>query len=248
MIQDVSTKRKGKKLRITSDDEDEALRSQDDVIPESTVGSHQSHLGQVHITDDLSLTQFFRPTQMSGVQQMPILGSQPQTNGETTGLTQFFQSTAMEDENLELDVGAAHGQMELLRQKAAKGHTGLGDISIGFPAPLTTNVPSSRSASLSPLVESSFRRRILKRRPKPSHKPGIAETSDECLQSKKEFIEEQAEESDDDYKAWGSGDESENENMDGVVEGLIDDETKVKKNAEEEVARLYMFFPILLYN
>ena len=249
IIQDVSTKRKGRKLQISSDDEDEALHSQDAVIPESTVGYHHSHLGQVHTTDDSSLTQFFRPTQMSDVQQTPaIQGSQPQTSGETTGLTQFFRSTAMEDENLELDEGAAHGQMELLRQQAAKGHPSLGGMTIGLPAPLTTNVPSSRSASPSPLVESSIRRRILKRRAKPRNKPGIAETSDEFLQSKKEFIEEQAEESDDDYKAWGSGDESENEGMDGVVEGLIDDETKIKKKAQEEIARLYMFLPILLHN
>ena len=246
IIQDVSTKRRGRKFQITSDDEDETLQSQDAVIPESTIGSHHNHLCQVQTTDDLSLTQFFRPTQISDIQQTaPILESQSQTSGGTTGLTQFFQSTAME-EDMELNEDAAHGQMELLRQQAAKGHTGFRDLSISFPAPFTTNSPSSRplrSPSLSPLVESPIRRRILKRRAKPRDQPGIAETSEEFMQSKKEFIEEQAEESDDDYKAWGSGDESENENMDGVVEGLIDDETKVKKNTEEEVARLYMFLP-----
>jgi hypothetical protein len=91
------------------------------------------------------------------------------------------------------------------------------------------------------LIVSPVQRRILKRRTREINRSTVDETSGEFLQSRKEFIEEQAEESEDDYKAWGSGDESDSENMDGVVEGLIDDETKVKRNAEEEVARLYMF-------
>ena len=90
--------------------------------------------------------------------------------------------------------------------------------------------------------ESPVRRRILKRRSNlKDSNPIVPETSEEFINSRKEFIEEQAEESEDDYAAWRSGDESETENMDGVVDGLIDDDTKIKKNTEREVARLYMY-------
>jgi hypothetical protein len=241
IIQEVLAKRKGRKLQITSDDEGEAHQSQNSLDLESLIGSHNNPLHQIS-PDHLSLSQFFRPTQMSGVQQShPVPESQSQTNGETTGLTQFFQSTAMEDEGMWSNDSGAHGQMELLRQQAGTGNAKFGEISAGLP-PAAAAAPSSLPPSHSspPSVESVIQRRILKRRAKPRLRAIIDETSEEFQQSRKEFIEEQAEESEDDYKAWGSGDESEHGDLDAVVEDLIDDETKVKKNTEA-VARLYMF-------
>jgi MRC1-like domain len=238
LVQDVRKMRRGRKHRINSDDED-SPQSQETVIPESTAGSHNTSLPRVPPVADLSLTQFFQPTQISGAQQIDSSRA-PAIDNESTGLTQFFQSTAIEPEVMDFDEGVAHGQMELLRQQAARTHMNIGDI----PATLAEAVVAQRfrpaSDAASPIV-SPVQRRILKRRTKQRGKSTVDETSGEFLQSRKEFIEEQAEESEDDYKAWGSGDESDSENVDGVVEGLIDDETKVKRNAEEEVARLYMF-------
>jgi hypothetical protein len=239
LIQDVARMRRGRKLRINSDDED-THQSQETVIPESTAGSHNTSLLRVPPVGDLSLTQFFEPTQIFGEQQTDPLRALA-IDSESTGLTQFFQSTAIEPEVMDLNEAVAHGQMELLRQQAARIHMSIGDIPAAF-AEAVVEAPGFRSASdtASPTV-SPVQRRILKRRTKQRDGSTVDETSGEFLRSRKEFIEEQAEESEDDYKAWGSGDESESENMDGVVEGLIDDETKVKRNAEEEVARLYMF-------
>lgn len=239
LIQDVPRMRRGRKLRINSDDED-TYQSQDTVVPESTAGSHITSLPRERPVDDLSLTQFFQPTQLSGEQQTDSLRA-PAIDNESTGLTQFFQSTAIEPEVMELNEGVAHGQMELLRQQAARTHMNIGDMPAAFAETLDEAQGFRSVSDTASLIVSPVQRRILKRRTRESKRSTVDETSGEFLQSRKEFIEEQAEESEDDYKAWGSGDESDSENMDGVVEGLIDDETKVKRNAEEEVARLYMF-------
>ena len=247
-MEDAPTKRKSRVVQVLSDDEDNSIDPRSGVIPESIIGS-QPQLSQVQATGDISLTQFFHPTQMSGSTELStsITKTQPQSEGAGTGMTQFFTSTAMDDDIPSSGEDGAHSRMEMLRQKAAHGVTALGEESIGFPG--LVNEPAPAPFDTSPvsvqleLEESPVRRRILKRRSNlKNSNPIVPETSEEFIKSRKEFIEEQAEESEDDYAAWRSGDESENENMDGVVDGLIDDETKIKKNTEREVARLYMYF------
>ena len=247
------SKRKSRVVQIASDDEENSFEPNASIIPESTVGSQAPirPLSELRPADDLTLTQFFNPTQMSksteNMTQQPKLQSQIESPG--TGLTQFFASTAMDDDMTISGDDAAHGRMELLRQKATKGITDIADGSIGFPGAISDSSTAPLEPTQSPLVPASISmqspapRRILKRRSTtiPNSLPFPPEPSEEFIKARKELIEEQAEESEDDYKVWGSGDESENENMDGVVEGLIDDETKVKKNAEREIARLYMY-------
>jgi hypothetical protein len=245
-------KRKPRVVQITSDDEDEEIVSQL-IIPESTAGSEPKLRPMTNFepTDDVSLTQFFSATQMSGyTEKTTPLKTPVRAEGSGTGLTQFFTSTALDEESTPLGEDAAHNRMDLLRQQAGQGIADLGDESIGFPG-VASNSPEFRiEPSLSSIVpasdasESPVQRRILKRRrilEKPS-KVVSDETSEEFIKSRKEFIEEQAEESEDDYAAWASGDESDNENMDGVVDGLIDDETKINKRlTERQVAQLYMY-------
>jgi hypothetical protein len=245
-MEDAPLKRKSRMVQVLSDDEDDAIDPQSSVISEFIIGSQPKiqQQSQVLPTDDLSLTQFFHPTQMSGSTELStsITKTQPQSEGSGTGMTQFFTSTAMDDDIPTSGEDEAHNRMEILRQKAAHGVTILGEESIGFPGLI--DGPASMPLDTSPVLEpeeSPVRRRILKRRSNlKSSNHVVPETSEEFIKSRKEFIEEQAEESEDDYAAWGSGDESENENMDGVVDGLIDDDTKIKKNTEQEVARLYM--------
>jgi mediator of replication checkpoint protein 1 len=244
---DAPTKKKPRAV-IMSDDEDDIVESSV-TIPESTIASQRNipKLADLRPTDDVSLTQFFKPTQMSGSTESTTQMPKGNTQSVGTGLTQFFMSTAMDDDTPLSGEDAAHNRMELLRQKAGQGIVDFGEESIGFPGvehPVIPSVPSeSPHAAMSDTEESPVRRRILKRRGNTKVKPSELpqETSEEFKKARKEFVEEQAEESEDDYAAWGSGDESENENMDGVVEGLIDDDTKIKKNAEREVARLYMY-------
>ena len=245
-------KRKGV-ARITSDDEDEDAAEA--IVPESTIGSQRTgipRLSDFQTTEDMSLTQFFDNTQLSGStgKQAPQHSRSPQTESTGTGLTQFFTSTALEDENPPSGEDSAHNRMDQLRHQAALGVTDLGPESVGFQGVTATADPVSsiRSAVIavseatSQSDESPVRRRILKRRN--AEKPIIAEkASEEINEATKDFIEEQAEESEDDYAQWRSGDEDE-ENMDGVVEGLIDDETKINtKRAEQDIARLYMYLP-----
>ena len=249
---DVPTKRKSRVVQVLSDDdEDDSLEGQSGVVPESIIGSqlNMQQLPLLQPTDDLSMTQFFHPTQMSGSTENLASTGKIQTQSDTgTGMTQFFTSTAIDDDLHPTGEDAAHNRMELLRQKAGQGVMSLGEESIGFPGALSPPISIPLEPLRSPNTaesepeESPVRRRILKRRtiPKEPSNPIPKETSEEFIKSRKEFIEEQAEESEDDYAAWRSGDESENENMDGVVEGLIDDDTKIKKNTEREVARLYM--------
>ena len=242
---DAPTKRKPRAV-IMSDDEDEIPES---TIPESVIDSQPkiTTLANLHPTDDVSLTQFFKPTQMSGSTETATQATKDNSQSGGTGLTQFFTSTAMDDDlNLSGDDGA-HDRMDLLRRKAGQGIVDLGEETIGFPVvahpAIPSTLPESQQSDASDPEESPVRRRILKRQRKTKEKPSdIVEETSEEFKVKEEFVEEQAEESEDDYAAWGSGDESENENMDGVVDGLIDDDTKIKKNAEREVARLYMYF------
>ena len=242
---EASTKRKPRAV-VISDDEDDNPESSV-AIPESTTVSqpNQPKLAGLGLTDDVSLTQFFKPTQMSGSTRSTPQLPKENFQSEGTGLTQFFASTAMDDDVLLSDDDATHNQMDLLRKKAAQGMVDLGEETIGFPGVEHRLIPSvPAGSSQADIEESPVRRRILKRRSNTKGKPSdlVGETSEEFQKSRKEFIEEQAEESEDDYAAWGSGDESENENMDSVVEGLIDDDTKVKKNAEREIAKLYMYY------
>ena len=244
---DAPTKKKPRAV-IISDDEDDIVESSV-AIPMSTIASQSSipKLTDLRPTDDVSLTQFFKPTQMSGSTESTTQMPKGNSQSGGTGLTQFFMSTAMDDEAPLSGEDSAHNRMELLRQKAGQGIVDLGEESIGFPGvehPVISSLPAESShRATSDTEESPIRRRILKRRINTKDKPSDLpqETSEEFKKAKKAFVEEQAEESEDDYAAWGSGDESENENMDGVVEGLIDDDTKIKKNAEREVARLYMY-------
>ena len=137
--------------------------------------------------------------------------------------------------------------MDALRHKAAQGASDLGPESIGFQgvpetvhsaSPVTSAIITASEAELH---GSPIRRRILKRR-NPDKSVVAEKPTEEINEATKEFIEEQAEESEDDYAQWRSGDEDE-ENMDGVVEGLIDDVTKINtKRAEQDLARLYMYF------
>jgi MRC1-like domain len=253
VFETAQTKRKSRVVQITSDDEDDTIELKLSIVPESTIGSQPTvqALSELRSTDDFTLTQFFNPTQMSepteNMTQKP--NSQSQSESPGTGLTQFFTSTAMDDDVTLSGDDAAHSRMELLRQKGNEGNTNIAKESIGFPSALSNSSTPPLEPAQYPLVLSSnsgqspVARRILKRRSKttPNSELLPLETSEEFIKARKELIEEHAEESEDDYKVWGSGDESENENMDGVVEGLIDDETKVKKNAEREVARLYMY-------
>lgn len=236
-------KRKGKIAQIAEDDEDDIQESQSGVIPESTVGSQASQIQQLadlHHADNISLTQFFNPTQISESAGGPTQVS------EATGMTQFFRSTALDEVTSTPGEDTAHSRMNMLRQQAGRSLNNADNEFIGFldinSEPEAIQHNSSNSPMLSDTIQSPIRRRILKRRPQTKKSEYlIPEDSEEFREQKKEFIEEQAEESEDDYRAWGSGDESENENMDGVVEGLIDDETKIKKNAEQEIARLYLY-------
>lgn len=249
--EDEPKKRKGKKLQITSDDEEEASGSPA-VIPESTMGTQPQPpqaLSGLQAKDDLSLSQFFTETQLSGVTQKPASHDALQFQSESgeTGLTQFFTSTALEEDIPATGDDAAHNQMDRLRQNGGQSFAISTDPSRS-PALLMEpeNEVDAKSPEtiLSETNESPVRRRILKRRKNvPEKSEKVQElNSEEFLKSRKEFIEEQAEESEDEYAAWRSGDESENENMDGVVEGLIDDDTKInQKAAEREVAKLYMY-------
>ena len=247
-ISDDAPPRRKARAVIISDDEDDNLQG---TITGSTIGSQPNitTLGGLPPADDVSLTQFFKPTQMSGSTETTTQTAKESSQPDGTGLTQFFVSTAMEENSPLSGDDAAHNRMDHLRYKAAQGIVDLGDETIGFPGVerpvFPSSLPESHHSDATDPEESPIRRRILKRhRRKTKEKPleATEETSEEFKKSRKEFIEEQAEESEDDYAAWGSGDESENENMDGVVEGLIDDDTKVKKNAEREVARLYMYY------
>jgi hypothetical protein len=241
------TKRKPRAV-IISDDEDDIVESSV-AIPASTIASPPNipKVADLCPNDDVSLTQFFKPTQMSGSTESTTQMPKGNSQSGGTGLTQFFMSTAMDDEAPLSGEDSAHKRMELLRQRAGQGIVDLGEESIGFPGvehPVISSLPAeSPHRTTSDTEESPFRRRILKRRINTKDKPSDLpqEKSEEFKKAKKAFVEEQAEESEDDYAAWGSGDESENENMDGVVDGLIDDDTKIKKNAEREVARLYMY-------
>src|SRR5436305_1107801 len=233
-MEDVPTKRKAKIVQIVSDDEEEdSIPAQSGIVPESIIGSQPTlqQVTKLQPTDGFSLTQFFQQTQMSGLSTPSAekLAAQSQSGG--TGLTQFFTSTALLDEE-ETPKDDVHTRMERLRQKAGQGVMSLGNESIGFQG--ETSVPAPLPPLFSPVASdheeiSPIRRRILKKR-RHNQKENVetlpSETSEEFIKAKREFVDEQAEESEDDYAAWGSGDESENENMDGVVEGLIDDDTK----------------------
>jgi hypothetical protein len=220
-MEDVPRKRRTGVIQITSDDED------DEVIP-ATIPEQAEQL-EIQ-PNDLSLTQFFVPTPMSGV-------TESQSVEPGTGLTQFFTSTALEDDTPATGEDSAHNRMDMLRQKAAEGTTEMGLETIGFPSISPSQIPLPSITS----TNSPVRRRILKRRREPNAFDILLDkpSSEDFEKSRKEFIEDQAEESEDDYAAWRSGDESEG-NMDGVVDGLIDDDTKMKKNTERQVARLYM--------
>jgi hypothetical protein len=242
-------KRKGV-ARIISDDEDEDTSQA--VIPESTIGSHKPNAPRLSDfqTEEVSLTQFFDNTQLSGSTEKPTQHSKsPQSESGGTGLTQFFTSTALEDEIPPSGEDAAHTRMDALRHKAAQCVSDLGPESIGFQSVPETVYSASPVASAivtapeAELDESPVRRRILKRR-NPEKSVVTEKPTEEINEATKEFIEEQAEESEDDYAQWRSGDEDE-DNMDGVVEGLIDDETKINtKRAEQDLARLYMYFDL----
>jgi len=238
-------RRKHRNIQIFSDDEEDLPTVPNTTTSNGLQTTNTKELSEFRSPKADSLTQFFVPTQKSSSPHNQL--SQPSTQ-MVNGLTQFFVSTAMDNDPVESDEVSAHNNMDILRQRAAESITDLGDESIGFPAvSLDTDrieldlnhawIASPPEASGTPVA-----RRILKRKPKSKAKAhdGQLEGSEEFKKSRQEFIEEQAEESEDDYAAWGSGDESENENMDGVVDGLIDDDTKVKKNDEREVARLYM--------
>jgi len=237
-------RRKHRNIQIFSDDEEDLP-----TVPNTTSNELQTtntkELSEFRSPKADSLTQFFVPTQKSSSPHNQPSQPSPQM---VNGLTQFFVSTAMDNDPVESDEVSAHNNMDILRQRAAEGITGFGDESIGFPAVsldtdrIELDLNHAQIASPSEASDTPVPRRILKRKPKSkakAHDRGL-EGSEEFKKSRQEFIEEQAEESEDDYAAWGSGDESENENMDGVVDGLIDDDTKVKKNDEREVARLYM--------
>jgi len=249
--EDEPRKRKGRKLQITSDDEEEVSGSPA-VIPESTMGTQPQPpqaISALQAKDDLSLSQFFTETQLSGVTQKPASHNALQFQSESgeTGLTQFFTSTALEEDIPATGDDAAHNQMDQLRQYGGQP-LGISTDPSRSP-PLFMELENDLEAkypetTFSDTNESPVRRRILKRRKNvPEKSEKVQElNSEEFLKSRKEFIEEQAEESEDEYAAWRSGDESENENMDGVVEGLIDDDTKInQKAAEREVAKLYMY-------
>jgi hypothetical protein len=196
------------------------------------------NLMDMYPMEDVSLSQFFDETQITASARKASALEKSES-----GLSQFFTATANSDDVAPSNERGAHGIMDALRQKAGEGTTHLNGDSIGFPK--TFNLDESPE-SPSGINESPVVRRILKRR-KNKHKKSrhIDETSPEFLESRKEFIEEQAEESEDDYAAWRSGDESENDATDGVVSGLIDDETKINlKGAEREAARLYMYIPL----
>jgi len=252
VVQDEPKKRKAKKLQITSDDEEESESRR--VIPQSTVGSEPQQpkvLSDFQQKDDLSLSQFFTETQLSGFTQKtaPKSEGQNQTADGETGLTQFFTSTALDEDLAATGEDAAHNRMDGLRQdsydKAPIRETS--PALVNADETIRANEVTGTDADASDIDDSPIRRRILKRRksmPKKS-KDMIDLNSEEFKESKKEFIEEQAEESEDEYAAWRSGDESENENMDGVVDGLIDDDTKInEKKVEKEVAQLYMYLQL----
>jgi len=238
-------RRKHRNIQILSDDEEDSPAVPNTETSNGLQITNAEGLSELQSLEADSLTQFFAPTQksLSSHNQSP----QPSTQ-MVDGLTQFFVSTARDNDPVESDEVSAHNNMNILRQKAAEGITDLGDESIGFPAAsldtdrIETDLNHAQISSPSEASVSPVTRRILKRKPKSKAKAddGLPQGSEEFKRSRQEFIEEQAEESEDDYAAWGSGDESENENMDGAVEGLIDDHTRVKENDEREVARLYM--------
>jgi hypothetical protein len=246
IIEDEPKKRKGPRKQITSDNEDEGESEAN--IPESIVGSvpqtHQT-LPDLHCKDNVSLTQFFVETQLSCISQKTTQKDTASQSKETgTGLTQFFTSTALDEDTAATGDDAAHNRMNQLRC------TSLTEAPIRATSPTLYEMDEptelfAQDADLSVVGNSPVGRRILKRRkilPKKS-KPQSDLKSEEFIKSRGDFIEEQAEESEDEYAAWRSGDESENENMDGVVDGLIDDDTKInEKKAEKEIAKLYMSY------
>jgi MRC1-like domain len=235
-------KRRG---QILSDDEEVSVA----VVPETpdrALPPVIPKLSDLEVASNPSLSQFFEPTQLSGSTDSSTSMAHFQPN-QTTQLTQFFTSTAVgEDKFPQSAENGAHSAMDLLRRNAAVAFDSLRDENIGFSSsePQVEDRPLQPILSpVHPTASSPAPRRVLKRK---SHKGTsfvhlTQEDSEEFKRNRHELIEEQAEESEDDYKVWGSGDESENENMNRVVEGLIDDETKVSKDAERDAARLFMY-------
>jgi MRC1-like domain len=242
VVPDVAPKKKRRIVQIVSDDE-EKIGSQPNLTVEGPVESKRSEprgLSGYKAIDDTSLSQFFVETQMSAASAGVDSPRQSLSGAPGTGLTQFFTSTA-KDDDFGTDDNAAHIRMNQLRQVSSPLRDILGTANKPFlPDQSHAQSPPANSSS-SPLG-----RRILKRRKLPKNRRDVVDTTfEEFQQYKKQLVEEQAEESEDEFAAWRSGDESDHsEDQNAVVEGLIDDDTKINSaRTERELAKLYMFEP-----